>query len=169
MPNYGPLLEQRATALATVLLTRHPDLLVRRESMDTGFDLVCEILEDGRPVGMQFVAELKARTTRQRLGRSLDSDSIRIAAELRNRLTASRARNARLPFPMLYILFEMQHDEAFFGWIREPIAGTPSQLADGSTDVATRWGQETHIQVVAKIRDWYGKRESTAAQQHNED
>lgn len=156
------LLEQRAVLLATVALTRHPDVLVNRNPTDRGPDLEVEIAPGGKSLGRMFGVELKAVISQQRIGRTVDSDRVRLASPLRSGIKQFQARYRDLPYPLLFIVFTMDSDRGYFGWLREPQVrdGSPT-LANSVVEYASEWHDHTHESVVAAITDWYDARRSS--------
>src|SRR5580658_3303100 len=101
------LLEQRAVALATILLTRDPAALITPASRFAGYDLDVHLAVGGGPSSRIFGVELKARLALPRLGRFVDGDRLRLVNELKLGLEKQQGRVADLPFPLLFIVFAM--------------------------------------------------------------
>jgi hypothetical protein len=154
----GPaFLEQRALSLATVLLTRHPEVTVLSEARDVGYDLEVRITSEGVFRGRIFAIELKARRAINDIGTRTDPMHVRLKDPLRRTLTEGMKRLKDLPFPLLYMVFAMDTDRAFFGWLREPDA-TTAKLGTPSVGVAESWSDDTHRQIVERVNAWYEKR-----------
>lgn len=152
------LVEQRAVALATVLLTRHPDVTVVKTSVpDTGYDLDVHIATHGALSGRVFGVELKARLSLPRLGRLVDDCTLRLSNDLRLGLTQTQKSMRDLPYPLLLLAFAMDSDRAFHAWLRKPVLPVTGrrQLSSPKIDNATEWRESTHVEIVALVNDWY--------------
>jgi hypothetical protein len=154
-------LEQRALALATILLTRHSGLIVTAPSFDSGFDLLVRIADSERPTAKMFAVELKARRSSKEVGTKAGSEHIRLKIALRNALSKHANRLRDLPFPLLYIVFAMDKDDAYFGWIREP-ALEPTRIDVADISLAQKWTKETHLHIASKVNAWYESRRGQA-------
>jgi hypothetical protein len=150
------LLEQRAVALATVLLTRHPAVDVTPAGRSAGYDLDIRLANGGTSSGRMFGVELKARLSLPRLGRFVDGDRLRLSRDLRQGLEGQQARVADLPFPLLFIVFAMDVDRGFYGWLREPtLRGGERRVLSPEVELALEWGPTTHVDIVDLVNRWY--------------
>jgi len=153
----GPFLEQRAVALATVLLTRHPGVVVTQSVDDYGFDLQVHITRSNRFSGRLFAVILKARMKLDGIGKLVEGNRVKLRAELVRALTKSAQAMRDLPFPLLFMGFSMDTDRAVFGWLRKPL-GT-GKLENPKIEVAAPWTSETHVDVIRAVESWYEARE----------
>jgi Domain of unknown function (DUF4365) len=150
----GPFLEQRAVALARVLLTRHPGVIVARSFDDYGYDLQVNITQKNYLSGRVFGVVLKARIRLDGIGRLVKGNRIRLRGELSKALTKSAHLMRDLPFPLLFIAFSMDSDRAFYGWLRKP-SQRARRLENPSVEFATEWFSETHVDVIGEVQQWY--------------
>lgn len=108
------LMETRARALATVLLTRRAGTLVRDASGDdgSGMDVCVTLAPPGKPGLRQFGVDLKCR---------LDP----VTVEQGNRWLRERwpdlVTAGPFPFPVLVFLFTMRDNGAWYSWAAEPV------------------------------------------------
>jgi hypothetical protein len=152
-------LERRALALATVLLTRHPNVTVVSPQNDVGYDLEVRIASGSVFAGRMFAIELKARRALIDVGTKTDPMHIKLREPLRRALRDGVRRLRDLPFPLLYMVFAMDTDRAFFGWLREPET-RKLKLATPPIEIAESWSDHTHRQIVERVEAWYEKRAS---------
>jgi hypothetical protein len=150
-------LEQRALSLATVLLTRHPNVIVLSPSYDVGYDLEVRIASGGVFRGRMFAIELKARRALGDIGIRTDPLHVKLKEPLRRTLSDGMKRLKDLPFPLLYMVFAMDTDRAFFGWLREPET-TKVKLGTPPVGIAESWSDQTHRRIVDRVEAWYEKR-----------
>jgi hypothetical protein len=150
-------LEERAVSLATVLLTRHPGVLVTQSLTSEGFDLHVKIAHGNRFSGRLFAVVVKARKKLDGIGRRVGGNRVKLRAELIKALTSSAQATRDLPFPLLFMVFTMDSDSAFFGWLREP-SGT-ARLDTPKVEFATEWTSGTHVDVIGTVEEWYDARE----------
>jgi len=149
-------MEQRAVALATVLLTRHEDVVVAHTRFDLGHDLDVYIARNGVTSGRMFGVELKARLNLPRLGRLVDKTQLRLSTELRTGLTKAQKRAADLPYPLMYLAFAMDTDQGYYAWLKEPIVAPGARrLSTPEVQYASAWGNSTHVDVVKLVNQWY--------------
>jgi len=150
------LLEQRAVALATVFLTRQPGVVVVPVVHDYGYDLEIRLGSKGPASSRIFGVQLKARLSIPRLGRFVDDEHIRLSNELRVSFEKQQARLMDLPFPLLFLVFAMDSDRGFYGWLREP-ALRPGHRSALSPEIryASEWGSMTHREIIDLVNRWY--------------
>jgi hypothetical protein len=152
--NNDRLTEQRTIALAKMFLTRDKRVLVIEEQ-GSGFDLQVELSQ-----GRFFGVELKGRPTLRKLGTVVAPGQVRLQGPLRESLRGHQQRMRLLQFPLLYIIFALDQDRGFYGWLREPIVPDPPavarRLATPAPDTAIEWISDTHRTVVGQVVKWYG-------------
>jgi hypothetical protein len=159
MSSSNALLEQRAVSLATMFLTRHPDVVVQHGPNSTGLDLLAEIMDKGNPVGRMFGVEVTARLSLPRVGRMVDRGRLKLESHLRIALVSAQRKIAYLPFPALFMVFTMDSDRGFYNWLREPvIRNRQSALSLAEVEYAASWGSDTHKSVVNDVNAWYAAR-----------
>jgi hypothetical protein len=150
MPN--DLLGQRAEALATMFLTRQPGVAVERAPGNL-YDLQVDILDRGKHSGILFGIELKSRDRLSKAGSLVEPGRLRLAADVRRQLTKNQAGVNNLPFPLLFIVFAMDTDRGFHGWLRAPAARR--SLRTPTPEFAEEWGPSTHSKIVDCVKQWY--------------
>jgi hypothetical protein len=152
-------LEERAVSLATVLLTRHPRVLVTQSLRfeGLGFDLQVKITHGNRFSGRFFAVVVKARKKLDGIGRRVGGNRVRLRPELVKALTNSAHVASDLPFPLLFMAFTMDSDSAFFGWLREP--SDAARLNTPKVELATEWTSGTHDDVIRIVEAWYDERQ----------
>jgi len=142
------LMEERARALATVLLTSRDDLQITDLSdEDMGIAYLVTIHFD-RPGLRQFGVVLRTRL------------SPVTADEANKVLKTSLAKTARygpFPYPVCLFFFTMMESQSWYAWLMKPVHGP-----DGSLNLAMQ--QEISSQpldlaaldgIVALVHEWY--------------
>jgi hypothetical protein len=156
----------RAESLAIVLLTRHRDVKIQPTppSADVGYDLIAQIAPKGVFSGRMFAVEIKAHKTLASIGvKAQEKGRLRLGASLKRNLETKASRFADLPFPLLFIVFDMETDAGYFGWLREP-ESTTGRLVTPALRTADLWSRDTHRQVVKRVDSWYKKRTAKSPQ-----
>ena len=59
-----------------------------------------------------------------------------------------------LPFPLLFVAFTMDTDQAFFGWLRKP-SQRARRLENPPVEFASEWVSTTHTAVIGEVQRWY--------------
>jgi hypothetical protein len=139
------LIERRAQALATVLLTGRADLMTMDVPDWTGVDVLASIIKDGATTLNQFGVILKATTTLIQSPRA-----------------ASRALNARMvevvhtTIPVCIFFFNMTGNRGFYAWLYEPmvIDGVP-KLRHRSPLVCGDLNEEALGEIVDRVNAYY--------------
>ncbi|AUX21486.1 uncharacterized protein SOCEGT47_019700 [Sorangium cellulosum] len=144
---------ERAEYLATMFLTRHPDVSVERPSHDYGIDLLVSVKSSERSAelfGVVVKGDIEVEKT-------LLSDRSRVRATV---ATALRKQVEHATFPIGVLIFDMRTDEGYFGWVLQPrVAGSvsPGLTLQSSIDVAAL-DEERLEHVVADVQAWYNAR-----------
>jgi len=147
------LMETRARALATVLLTRREGTIVRDvdgTSDGSGIDLCVTLAPEGKPGLRQFGVGLKARlepaTAEQ--GNAWLRDPGRWP-----QLTGS----GPFPFPVVVFFFTMRDGGAWYSWITEPVveAGDKAKLPLRAEPDCQPLTDEALEEVFDRIDKWY--------------
>jgi hypothetical protein len=147
-------LERRAKALATVLFTRDPRVRVYESRANSPFDLEAEITSRGAPNGRMFAIEITAKKELSLLGTVQDDGSLKLRAPIVKGLHSSALRAKYLTVPLIFLLLSMENDNAYFGWLRQPLPGV-LRLMEGPLGFAERWRENTHTSIVNEINNWY--------------
>lgn len=154
-------LEDRAMSLATVLLTRHPDvqLLIEPSPLrHAGYDLIAKIAPKGVFTGRMFAVEVKARRAVSAIGaRTKNTETLKLSQPLRKALQKQAEALDELTFPTLFIIFAMDTDDGYFGWLREPET-VKGRLTTPQIGTAELWSKQTHIEVVDRVNKWFTRR-----------
>src|SRR5437773_1887268 len=105
-------IEERARALAILLLTERDDLLIRTpEDSESGANVEVEIVKKGHPTKRRFGVKLKGTTLAL-----LEKNAAQILAA-----AADAGDAAKVPFPVCAFVFDVKHNHGFYGWLNEPI------------------------------------------------
>jgi hypothetical protein len=149
-------IRHRTEALATVFLTRRPDIQIT--SFGSGIDLFARIIpskQDG-PVGF-FGFGVKLAGT----GISLpDEDAAnRYGRHLvPNKISGREREYAQYYFPVLTLLFTMDEDRGYYAWVTEPIL-VPSQGKPHLRRVTNLEFRSVHRatldEIVERVKSWY--------------
>jgi hypothetical protein len=144
-------LTEWAPALATMYFTRRDDLSINFRHKEWGIDLVVDIVapKNGRRKGGRMFG-VQLRRTRPPVPIDAVSGTLKPSV-------VGVYKNPHLPFPVLIFYFTLDADEAYYGWVLEPMI-----LDDGSAKLDRRKASECRKldrkaldQVVEKINRWY--------------
>lgn len=122
--------EQRAHLLARLVLTRRKDLRVYslNEAEDVGIDMIVHIAKEipGLPANPYFGVQIKGTSS------SLENE----AAASRIGQQAARAVQARafILAPIVLLVFSMEEDRGYWGWVMEPSVDGPQSPSLTRTD-----------------------------------
>jgi hypothetical protein len=143
---------QRAELLANLVLTRRKDLDVRRLGTmdDIGLDYIVRVAHQSpdSPINPYFGVQVR--------GTSKELPDERAAARLANHIRKDQTAGGFLLAPLLLMLFSMEDDQGYSGWLMEPIEGEqgPSLERVQSMEmqkITTRTIDET----VTKVISWF--------------
>lgn len=157
------ILEQRAIDLAMIFLTRDSRLEVMRESFQGrspfSLDLHVEITgKGGSRLGRAFGVEVLAHARCGVAVKRLPGGSLRLATSLHRRLYETQRRLSAFPMPVIYLLFAMDNDRGFYGWLREPVEkGHPRELECSEVLYTQEIDSSTHRAVTDRILAWYSR------------
>ncbi len=144
-------LTEWAPALATMYFTRRDDLSVHFKHKEWGVDLVVNIAapKNGRRKGGRMFG-VQLRRTRPPVPIDAANGTLKPSV-------LGAYKDPHLPFPVLIFYFTLSADEAYYGWILEPVI-----LDDGSVKLKRRkagecWKLDKKAldQVLAIINRWY--------------
>jgi hypothetical protein len=141
------LLADRVRALATVILTRFPELRIRETKADTGLDFHVHIEREDKPMRLVF-------------GVLLRGVSSPLTPEQANQVlvpTMGQFQGMRkFTYPVCLFLFTTRDEQAYFSWLAEPVVnrGVP-KLAHHSTPDCVELTSEWMTQVLDQIVVWY--------------
>ncbi|MEW6127397.1 MAG: DUF4365 domain-containing protein [Acidobacteriota bacterium] len=145
------LLAKRAEALATVYLTRRDDLKIHEQSNNYGFDLLVEIKNGQVATGRFFGVEVKRLPGHQKVQLLKPSqDEFRI-----NLKPITFPKD--IPFPLCLFIFNMQTDEGYYRWIKEPAFGADNQplLKLNQKSKFKFLDNKSLDEIIAAVNNWY--------------
>lgn len=115
------MIGQRATLLAQVVLTRRKDVQIipLQEKDDIGVDLIARILTPihGEPISPSFAVQVKGTAN------PLDEKT---ATRMANQLVRDMPAKSLLFSPLVLMIFSMEGDRGFWGWVMEPLTAGPN-------------------------------------------
>ena len=122
MPNsIAEFVAQRAELLAQVVLTRRKDvhILALGEKADVGIDLIAHTMTpiSGLPVNPYF----GVRVT----GTAHPLDDKKAANRIANQIIRERTARAFILAPIVLMIFSMEGDRGYWGWVMEPLVDGP--------------------------------------------
>jgi hypothetical protein len=142
------LIAERARALAIVHLTGRPDVTVQEETEEIGVDLLGFIRPKGRRGIRQFGVAVKG---------TWESVTAARAKEVLRPRMRELLRDGPFPFPVVLFLFTMEHDEAWYAWVAEPViaphGGADLRLHDEANGLPL--DDQIADGIVGRINDWY--------------
>lgn len=141
------LLAERLRALATVVLTRIPELTLAEARAETGLDLLVTIDREDKSMRLVF-------------GVLLRSASSPVSAEQVNALLAPTVRQfqgmRKFTYPVCLFAFTTGEEQAWFTWLAEPVVdGGAPKLRHRS---APHWVELTDVllaKVLEQVVAWY--------------
>lgn len=141
------LMRERARALATLLLTRRPDVLVQDMTDDIGVDLVARLAGEQRGL-RQFGVELRY---------VLEPVTAAHANKVIRPTLRSHTAYGPFPFPVVLFFFTMRDNGGWYTWVAEPIVTTA-----GRAQLPLRDKPDCHPlaaaavdDIVARVSRWY--------------
>lgn len=149
--------EQRATALALVYLTRRDDLVVRQEhERDYGLDFIVEIVDKDQPTRKVFGIQLKADTSIT----AEEAASDKFTSTLQDQQWLGK-----LPFPVCLFLFSVKEGVGFYKWLTKPVvtADSTPKLQLNVTGEFNKLNTESLDTLVAEVNQWYDALVTTLA------
>lgn len=146
---------ERAEQLAILHLSRRDDLVITHSSESGyGFDILVSISKDGKPTGRMFGVVIKAK-------KSLQSTLQKPLAI--NEMSFDLGKMALpkdIPFPLCLFIFEMENDQGYYRWIKEPVidAENKAVLLAGQENAFKALTKEALDHIVGQINLWYEQR-----------
>lgn len=140
-------LEERARALATIVLTRRDDLVVRETKSETGLDLHVSVVREDKPMRLTFGVLLRS---------VISSVTAQEADKLLGPTMGQFQGMRKFTYPVCLLFFSMREDRAFFSWLAEPVVagGVPKLVHRVRADCA-ELTDETLNNAVERIVEWY--------------
>jgi hypothetical protein len=142
------LVDKRARALATMLLTRREDLLVEEVGDDIGLDYIVRFPTAGKPGVREFGIALRGAREAATAGD---------AAQVLRPVLRQLERYGPFARPVCLFLFAMDHDRAWYTWVAEPYAsgdGTAG-LRPASEPDCLPLDQRALRGILARVDAWY--------------
>jgi hypothetical protein len=140
---------ERTRALATMYLTRRPDLTVKFER-DTGLDILVEI---GGRAGVEW------RAFGVVLLGSMSKTTISGANKYLNKNAKWLNRGElihRIPSPTCLFYFTMKDDAGYYTWMAEPIVKDDAAKLKFHTTADCRLLDRAGLdEIVSRVNDWY--------------
>jgi hypothetical protein len=145
------ILTERAPALATMYLTRRDDLSINYGHKEWGVDLVVDIINvvNGRRTGgRMFGVQLKC---------SREPIPIDAANRTFKPSVVGSYKKPQLPFPVLIFYYTLDDNEAYYGWILEPVVRDDgsAKLERRKTALCTKLDRKELDSIVEKVARWY--------------
>jgi hypothetical protein len=115
------LMRERARALATLFLTRRPDVQIDDVSEDIGVDLIARLASERKPGLRQLGVELRY---------VLEPVTANHANKVLRPALQTHQAYGPFPFPVVLFFFTMRDDGGWYTWVAEPVvsAGGRAQL-----------------------------------------
>ena len=139
---------ERARALAVVLLTRRPDLVVHEAEDGSGLNLVVEIAKNRRSRMRRFGVLLRGALS------PVDEEG---ANKVLRPAFQGLQRLEPPSFPACLFLFTMEDDQGYYTWLTEPLvaAGSRPVLRVHDSADCKRLTNASLDQIVQAVNKWY--------------
>ena len=160
------LMDERARALATLLLTRRPDVLIQDVVGEIGVDLLVQFAQKKDRGLRQFGVELMG---------SLDPVDEKHANKVVRPVLRAHREYGPFPFPVVLFFFTMRIDAGWYTWVAEPVISP-----DGRAHLPLRddpdcrpLDQDAVNEILDQVNSWYDayydflSNESTDDEQRN--
>jgi hypothetical protein len=144
---------QRAELLARVVLTRREDIriLMLDDKRDVGIDLIAHIMtaNPGLPTNPYFGVQVK--------GTANPLDDKRAANRLANQLVRNFTAKAFILAPIILMIFSMEADRGYWGWIMEPLVDGPKSpsLHRAEKMEMTEINNESLDDLFSRVTSWF--------------
>jgi Domain of unknown function (DUF4365) len=142
-------IEPRTRALATMYLTRRPDLILHYEDSagDIRIDILVDIVNEKRTGRRMFGVELRGTMQPATLAQA--------NAVLTPSINAMRRRPS-LPYPVCLFYFTMEDNAGYYTWLAEPVVkGNAAKLKlhdEAHCEVLDRAALDA---IVERVEHWY--------------
>jgi hypothetical protein len=144
---------QRAELLAQVVLTRRKDvhILALGEKADVGIDLIAHTMTPipGLQANPYFGVQIK--------GTAKPLDDKNAANRMANLVVRSTTANAFILAPIILMIFSMEGDQGYWGWVMEPfVDGSNSPTLHRPVRMQmTEISSETLDDLVSRVISWF--------------
>jgi hypothetical protein len=139
--------DKRARAMALVLLTGRPDLIVNNALEGTGINFRVSIIEDESMPEIQFGVISKGTVSR------LDTEVA--ASRTLHSLGEEKGTTNGQSLPICVFLFSMRNDLGYYAWRSEPIVvGNVPQLRQNDTLAWRKLDPEALDQIVNQVKSY---------------
>jgi hypothetical protein len=140
-------IEPRIRALATMYLTRRPDLALHFEDRDTGIDILVDIVNKNRAGRRMFGVELR--------GTNAPVSFAHANAVLKPSINTMR-RYPSLPYPVCLFYFTMEDNAGYYTWLAEPVVkGNAAKLKLHDEAHCEVLDRATLDAIVERVDHWY--------------
>lgn len=144
--NGSALLEQRASWLAIVHLSRRDDLLITPAKEEYGIDLLVSLAPEGKISGRVFGVMVKASRFLSVKAGGVEKNQFKLPVSV-------PVIPADLPFPLAFFVFNMEDDEGYFRWLLSP--ANASNLSLNHEPLFTQLSTASIDQAIAQVNRWY--------------
>jgi hypothetical protein len=146
----GSIVEHRTKALATVALTRRPDVVVLEIDKHDFLDLYVQILPDDEEeagfIGMGVVLS----------GTTQNLDTARAATAFARKKLEGKRPKALFYFPVLFLVFSMQNDKGYYSWLIMPSVDAEGPKLHALDKAECRVFDEQSLdEIVSMTTKWY--------------
>lgn len=144
---------QRAELLAKVVLTRRKDIhiLDLGEKADVGINLIAQIMTPivGLPANPYFGVQVK--------GTANPLDDNKAANRMANHVVRDMTARAFLLTPIILMIFSMEGDQGYWGWVMEPFVDGPNNpsLHRTARMEMTEISNESLDDLCSKVISWF--------------
>lgn len=140
-------LGERATALATVILTRRGDLEVVRTKQETGLDFHVHIDREEKPMRLTFAILLRAVSSPVTV-----DHANKVLGPTMGLFQGMR----KFTYPVCLFFFAKGEEQRYFSWLAEPVVseGVPKLVHHTKADCA-ELTDDLLDQVVRRVVGWY--------------
>ena len=141
-------IEERAKAIAVVLLTRRADLTVHEVTQDSGLDLVVEIVKSRRSRMRRFGVLLRGALSVVDEGQ---------ANKILRPFVQGFQQSKPPSFPACLFFFTMEDDQGYYTWLTEPLvaAGSRPVLRVHDSADCKRLTNASLDHIVQSVNRWY--------------
>ncbi|QDV32565.1 DUF4365 domain-containing protein [Tautonia plasticadhaerens] len=141
------LMEDRARALAAIILTRRGDLTISETSQEAGLDFHVTIAREDKPMRLIFGVLIKGIPSPLTI-----EQADRVLGPTMGQFQGMR----KFTYPVCLFFFTLREDQAFFSWLAEPaLIGDAPKLVHHREPHCVQLTDELLGRVVDRIVGWY--------------
>lgn len=140
--------EERARALAQVLLTRRDDLVVDETKKDTGLDFTVSVRREDHPGPRPFGVVIKS---------AMASASVDQANQQLKPTMASVRKSGPFAYPVCVFFFTAKDDKGYFTWVYEPeVTEAGDAKLKASLEADLRALNDASLdEIIRSVHHWY--------------